>query len=227
LAGGEWRELWGRPEIGKKSWIFPEVGQGPLFFMLENILFKMEWDQIPKRVFLDTSVLNFIFDYGEYIFDGLVPPESLNHYIIKDINALHNVFLTGKRASWQIAISHLTFEEILKTRCLEKRYHLKNWFFEVWNYWLEVLNNNKNEFLYRDEFYLKEYLLSKDFVKCLPDKEDRELICDAVIFRCDYFCTRDWKTILRHREKLKLIPIKIVTPEEWWHLIYPFAGLFA
>jgi hypothetical protein len=32
LAGGEWRELWGRPEIGEKSWIFPEVGWGPLFF---------------------------------------------------------------------------------------------------------------------------------------------------------------------------------------------------
>jgi hypothetical protein len=33
-AGGDWRELWGRPEIVQKSWIFPEVGRGPLFFIV-------------------------------------------------------------------------------------------------------------------------------------------------------------------------------------------------
>jgi hypothetical protein len=187
----------------------------------------MEYIQIPKRVFLDTSVLNFIFDYGEYIFDGLIPQESFKSHIIEDINALHNIFLTGKRASWQIAISHLTFEEISKTRCLDKRYHLKSWFYEVWSYWSEIYNNSKEELTYKDELYLKEYLLSKDFFKYFPDKEDRELICDAILFRCNYFCTRDWKSILKYRNKLESLPINIVTPMEWWRIIYPLAGLFA
>jgi hypothetical protein len=35
-VGGDKSVLWGRPEIGEKSWIFPEVGSRPLFFLEEN-----------------------------------------------------------------------------------------------------------------------------------------------------------------------------------------------
>ena len=47
-------------------------------------------------MFLDTSSLNFILEYGEYIFDAVFPPTTLSKRIINDIKAFYNIFLTGK-----------------------------------------------------------------------------------------------------------------------------------
>jgi hypothetical protein len=58
-------------------------------------------------------------------------------------------------------------------------------------------------------------LLASGALDILPDLEDRSLVCDAIVYRCDCFCTRDWKTILKHRDELKGLPIEIVTPTEW------------
>ena len=72
----------------------------------------MNLKKVPGRAFLDTSSLNFILEYGEYIFDGLTPPGTLGKRIIEDIEAFYNIFLTGKRASWQLAISPFTYKEV-------------------------------------------------------------------------------------------------------------------
>ena len=42
-------------------------------------------DEVPRRVFLDTSSLNFILEYGEQIFDGIASPENSSGRIIEDI----------------------------------------------------------------------------------------------------------------------------------------------
>lgn len=69
-------------------------------------------------------------------------------------------------------------------------------------------------------------LLASRVIDVLPDLEDRLLICDAVVHRCDCFCTRDWGTILKHRHALRELPIQIITPTEWWALIEPYAPLW-
>jgi hypothetical protein len=69
-------------------------------------------------------------------------------------------------------------------------------------------------------------LLSYGILDVLPDIEDRLLICDAIIYKCDCFCTRDWKTILRNRSHLKSLPVDIITPTEWWDMIEPYARLW-
>ena len=70
---------------------------------------------IPGRVFLDTNVVNFILDYGEQIHDGVPLPRHLSDNASKDVLGLYNLFLTGQRASWQLAISARTYEEISHT----------------------------------------------------------------------------------------------------------------
>ena len=65
--------------------------------------------------------------------------------------------------------------------------------------------------------------LLSDYLTCLPDVADRILLCDALVYRCELFCTRGWSTILKHRSDLTGLPIQIVTPSEWWSLIQPYA----
>ncbi|HEC78698.1 MAG TPA: hypothetical protein ENI34_06100 [candidate division WOR-3 bacterium] len=186
----------------------------------------MKFEEIPGRVFLDTSSLNFILEYGEHIFDGMSSPTTLSKRIINDIEAFYNIFLTGKRASWQLAISPFTYKEIIETQDATKKYYLENWFMDVWHCWLNILDQNDDLPSFLEAEHARIKLLSSGILNILPDIEDRILICDAVVYRCDCFCTRDWRTILKYRDYLKSLPIKILTPSEWWDLIKSYAGLW-
>ena len=97
---------------------------------------------------------------------------------------------------------------------------------EVWDYWITIIeeNNDLPSFVEAEKTKIK--LLSSGILDIIPDIEDRLLICDAVVYKCDCFCTRDYKTILKHRNRLSSIPIKIISPKEWWNLIRPYAGLW-
>ena len=185
----------------------------------------MDLYEIPGRAFLDTSSLNFILEYGENIFDGVSPPTNLKKRIIEDINAFYNIFLSGQRLLWQLAISPLTYSEIMRTQEPSKKYYLERWFTEVWDYWLGIFGKDKSLPSLVEAEYTKTKLLLSRILDILPDVNDRILICDAVIYKCDCFCTRDWKTLLKHRDSLASLPIKIVTPTEWWNLLEPYARL--
>jgi hypothetical protein len=186
----------------------------------------MELTKIPGRVFLDTSALNFILEFDDCIFEGVKPSQSLNERIVADINAFNNIFLTGRRATWQLAVSPFTYKEVIETKDLTKRYYLENWFMEVWNYWLGIIDENNDLPSFIEAEHIRIHLLSSSVLDGLTDIEDRLLICDSIIYKCDCFCTRDWKTILSKRNQLKSLPINIITPTEWWAIIKPYTGLW-
>ena len=181
---------------------------------------------IPGRAFLDTSVINFWLDYGEQILEGIAPPTGLSSMDISDIEALHNLHLTGQRAFWQLAISPHTYQEVINTSEPSRRFYLENWFFEIWDYWQEIIKNNDDlpSFIEAEAICVK--LLSSGVLDVLPHLADRILVIDAVVYRCDCFCTRDRKTIIKHRNKLSSLDMPIVTPTEWWAMIEPYAGLW-
>ncbi|MEE9251910.1 MAG: hypothetical protein V3U74_00955 [Thermodesulfobacteriota bacterium] len=187
----------------------------------------MNLEEIPGRVFLDTSALNFILDFGEYIFDGSPKPDELNQRIRNDIDALYNIFLTGQRASWQLAISPFTYTEITNTKDIKRRESLNSWFMDVWYYWLDIVSGYNELPSLEEAECERDKLLSTDILDALPNYEDRILICDALVYKCDCFCTRDWHTILKHRTYLSFLPLKIVTPNEWWKLIEPYSRIWA
>jgi hypothetical protein len=187
----------------------------------------VSFSDIPGRAFLDTSVVNFILDYGEQIHDGGTIPPNVSDRVVEDIEALRGIFITGQRATWQFAISPFTYKEIISTDDPSRRHTLESWFFEIWHYWRDIIeqNNDLPDFLEAEAVRLE--LLASKILDVLPDVEDRILICDAVVYRCDCFCTRDWRSIVRHRDLLSGLSMKIVTPTEWWKLIKPYASLWA
>lgn len=187
----------------------------------------MPLSDIPGRTFLDTSAVNFMLDYGEQIHDGVAIPANVTDRVAGDIESFRNIFFTGQRASWQFAISPFTYQEVVSTNDPSRRHYLENWFFENWHDWRGILNRiiDLPDFIEAEATRVE--LLACGVLERLPDIEDRILICDAIVYRCDCFCTRDWNTILKYRDILKALPIKIVTPTEWWKLIEPYASLWA
>ena len=186
----------------------------------------MDLKDVPGRVFLDSCVVNFILDFGEQIHEGVPPPGDVKKRVIRDINALYNIFFVGQRAMWQLAISPHTYQEIKSTIDPYRRYHLETWFGDLWQYWRDIVHENDDlpSFIEAEDIRIR--MLGSGVLDVLPDLADRILVCDAIVYRCELFCTRDWTTILKHRTELEQLPIKIVTPTEWWAKIHPYARLW-
>jgi len=182
---------------------------------------------IPGRIFLDTSCLNFIVENGDYLFDGCEIPEKVTERQYVDLESLYNMFRTGKRAFWQIMVSRTSFGEVWNTSNLKKRMDLKNWVSEIWIYWNELLINSKDIPTSTELDRIIKIWIDSGKLDILPDKTDRFLICEAIAYNCDCFLTRDFKTILKHRDQLKrILSMKILTPYEWWKIISPYARIW-
>jgi hypothetical protein len=69
-------------------------------------------------------------------------------------------------------------------------------------------------------------LIDAAFVVALPDLADRQLIGNAIGFGCDAFCTCDRTTIVRKRDQLRQVRLRILTPAEWWAHVKPWASLW-
>lgn len=186
----------------------------------------MNLPDIPGRVFLDTSALNFVLEHGESIFDRVPVDDHATLRVKNDIEAFSNIFQTGQRANWQLAISPFTYREVLNTTDFSHRAHLQSWFHDVWAYWLGIIEEDDDLPTFIEAENTKISLITSGVLDVLPDSEDRFLICDAIAYRCDCFCTRDWKTILKHRDSLTDIPLKILSPTEWWKTIALYASLW-
>jgi hypothetical protein len=185
-----------------------------------------DFDHIPRRVFLDTCVVNLALDFGEQIHERADIPLRLVPREKADVEALCGVFDTGRRAFWQVAISPHTYCEVTATADPTRRHYLESWFFEIWAYWQEFLHSADNLPTFAEAEEIRLRLLSSSAIRLLPDVSDRVLLCDAIAYACDAFCTRDWSTILKHRDQLKEVPIQIVTPAEWWAIVRPWAAIW-
>lgn len=179
--------------------------------------------EIPGRIFLDTCTLNFILDHGEAIFDGGLIPHTAPPRVQADVEALRSLFLTGQRASWQLAVSPFSYREVVATRDPGRRKILEEWFFEVWHYWRETVLQQQDVPSLEEAEDIRERILASGLLDELPDPPDRILLCDAIAYRSDCFCTRDWTSLLTLRERLGSLPIRILTPTEWWQRVRSFA----
>ena len=131
-----------------------------------------------------------------------------------------HVFYVGTRADWSLFGSQKVIDELFRTRDASLRDDLIE-------YALGIVNQNPTDEDRRFAVDFGRRLVDASFVAALPDKADRELVGNAIGFGCDAFCTRDRTTIVNKRSQLRQIPLRIMTPEEWWAQIKPWAGLWS
>ena len=175
----------------------------------------MDFRDIPNRIFLDTCVVNFMLDHGEQIYDGGALPVGSSKWTTRDIDALYNIMFVGQRAGLQLAISPHTYGEIVATNDENRRFQLELWFEDLWQYWRGIIREHDNLPSFIEAEHARVSTLASGILDALSDMADRVLVCDAIVYRCDVFCTRDWTTVLKYRDDLKELPLEILTPDEW------------
>ena len=150
------------------------------------------------------------------------PPLALDATLRNDIESLMHVFQVGSRASWDIVASERTIEELSQTQDEILRE-------ELLDYGVNLVGYGSIDNVEADRNYannLARRLRDSHFVAALPHINDRDLIAHAIALRCDVFCTRDRRSIHQKRDSLRSLPLKILTPAEWWQHIKPWAGLW-
>lgn len=181
---------------------------------------KFPYREIPGRVFLDTNIIDCLVKWPKCIFEMEGTPPDMEDKLQTDIESLMHVFHVGSRASWDLVASELTLKELAATQDAVLREELLDYgigFVDLAN------NGNENKRYARG---LARRLRGSNFLASLPDRNDRDLIAHAIAFQCDAFCTRDRRSIRRKRNSLRALPLKILTPAEWWQHIKPWAGLW-
>ena len=174
---------------------------------------------IPQRVFLDTNVINVLVKHSTHVFEREPIPQDTEPKLAIDIEALMHVFYVGTQADWDLFGSQKVLSELSRTREMGLREDLIE-------YALGFVNQDPSDEDRRFAVDFGRRLVDTKLIAALPDVADRELIGNAIGLGCDAFCTRDIATIVSKRNQLRQIPLRILTPAEWWAQIKPWAGLW-
>jgi hypothetical protein len=129
------------------------------------------FEQIPRRVFLDTNIINVLVKLRNQVFEQEQIPNTVESTLALDAEALMHVFYVGSRAGWDILASAKTIDEISRTRNLQVRD-------ELLDYAVQVVDQNSEGGIFAATFGRR--LIDTHLVSALPDRADRELIGNAI-----------------------------------------------
>jgi hypothetical protein len=175
------------------------------------------FEGIPGRIFLDTNVVNLIVKHAPVIFEMERQDSDLPISRRRDIEALAHIFAVGARANWTLRVAETTLDEINRTLHELLRRDLAS-------YALEMLERDTDDSA-RGSSLGRRVADSTLFAR-LPDRADRELLGNAIGLGCDAFVTADVRTIVSRRHLLPTLPLRILTPTEWWAAVKPWGGLW-
>jgi hypothetical protein len=187
-------------------------------------------ENLPRRIFLDTNIVQYLADFGEFIFDNYRENEDYfetprgkylqsDSFLFQQILALQEIVTPVTRLPYHFVVSEKTYDEIQKTL------NYLNWFNDLWQYWQStILECEENAFTGEGERKFQ-YLQKNTSLKENLSKKDFEIVCDAVKLECDAILTCDKfrKNQLWIYQKYGIL---ILSPSDFLILIKDFKPLW-
>jgi hypothetical protein len=174
---------------------------------------------IPRRIFLDSSCLQTLQDYGPTVFENEEVPLSDRIRSIPEgianLEALRRIFLVGQRAPFEFALSPNSLSEVADKR--DSRY--LQWAFDVLNHWQASI----------DASGLPSPPSSRRFTNAqfgYLSRKDALLLDDALAYGCDSFLTMERRLPRNASHILISSGLRVLTPLGLWRLLEPWANLF-
>lgn len=177
---------------------------------------------LPRRIFLDSNILQNMLNYGAFVWEGEPLPDSAK--VLKDrfgldkLEALRAIMFVNQRAGFEFALSERSLEEV---RASGDPIYLQ-WAYDVLDHWQTCIQ--ESACLAPADEALVTKLDSTTFGYL--SQKDRLLIKDAVLLRCEAFMTFENKLASRGEHIEREVDIKVVTPVQYWELLRPWARLF-
>jgi hypothetical protein len=179
------------------------------------------FENLPRRIFLDSCTAQTLRRYGGYIFEGQpIDAGDRLHAITNgtaNVEALRDIFLVNERAMFEWMVSQGSLEEAQAKR---DDAHMQ-WLWDIADHSAVCLESAGPT---AESEVLGERLSEPKFGYL--SVADRRLIRDAVILRCEAFLTveRRLPTNAAHLEQE--LGIRILTPIQHWDALRPWAALW-
>lgn len=187
----------------------------------------MSFQKIPGRVFLDSSTLQTLQDYGEFIYDGGEIAQENKIWSIpdglKNVEALQQIIHIARRGSLQLVLSGNSLREVSD----RGRYDYLQWAWEMLDYWescLAAYEDSSSAFSGHG-VALSAKLRGNRFGYL--SVKDADLIHDAVLLECDVFLTMERKLPKNAAHIERELGIKVLQPIGYLDLLTPWAALLA
>ena len=179
------------------------------------------FEDIPHRIFVDSSALQTLQDYGGYLYEN--EPLAVTDPIHRDpkgvakLQALRLIMQIAERAPFEFALSGNSFAEVYAKG--DSRY--LRWAYDVLDHWLACLEESgeirgKPEVLASIDSGSYSYL----------GEGDRALLRDAIALACDTFLTMENKLPKNAGHIERTLGLRVVSPIEMWDYLEPWAGMF-
>ena len=184
-------------------------------------MLKAEFKNIPQRIFLDSSILQTLLVYGEFIYENASlsthDPLHRDPKGVAKLESLRSIMQIAERAPFEFAISNNSFTEVQGKQ--DSRYI--QWAYDILDHWLACLVESEEPqgnaaALVAIDSNSYNYL----------GKGDRALIKDALSLECDSFLTMENKLPKNSVHIERTLGIRILTPLEMWEYFEHWAALF-
>ena len=194
---------------------------------MQTMITSKDFDKLPSRLFIDSTVLQTLQSYGEFIYDGGAIASHDRIYSIpnglENVNALKNIMFVGRRALFELVLSHHSLEEV------SDRGNPKylDWAHEICAYWSNQLVAYEGRRIpaFSGHGAQRAKVLASSRFDYLS-KKDRALLVDALKLECNAFITMD-RRLARNATHLETwVPIRVLEPVGFWDLLQPWTPLF-
>ena len=179
------------------------------------------FEDIPRRVFLDSSILQTLRDYGGFLYEyeSLSPLDRINRDPkgVAKLEALRFIMHIAERAPFEFALSRNSFVEVERSN--DPRY--LQWAYDVLDHWLSCLEESGEP--RADLIALS--AIDSSALNYLG-AGDRALLRDAIALECDAFLTMENKLPKNAAHLQKTVGIRVLSPLEMREILRPWAGLF-
>ena len=180
-----------------------------------------EFDKLPRRIFLDSCTAQTLRGYGEYIFDGQPILDTDRIHLVANgmanVEALRKIFLVDARAS---------FEWIVSGESLREAYAKQDAGHTQWLW--DIADHSEICLLATgptSDSRVRADRLSEQKFGYLSDN-DRRLLRDAVLLRCEAFLTVERRLPRNADHILRQLNIHVLTPVSHWAWLEPWAALW-
>ncbi len=176
------------------------------------------WASLPRRIYLDTSTLQTVYDYGDVIWDG-VPFEPIGRAasvpaLADELEALRQVFLVNGRAQFEFVVTEASLREVDARR--HRAY--AQWVRDVLDTWL--IQSAREPAPERTEMFAEPRFGNLSV-------KDRLLLQDALDWGCQAFLTMERRLPTASAFVERATGLRVMRPTVYWRLLAPWAALYS
>jgi hypothetical protein len=174
------------------------------------------WLSLPRRIYLDTSTLQNLYDFGAEVFEG-EPFEPVGRAarvqgLADEIDALRMVFMVNERARFEFVVTEANLREVAN------RTHsgYTQWVYDVLDTWLIQSEGEKP--MPGTTFDDRRF--------GMISTKDRRLLQEALDWRCDAFMTMERRLPTAAPFVKRETGLMVMRPTTYWSTLSRFARLY-